>query len=73
MVASVPAEAGNDAACNGTLGPTVQKIVESQIPAVAEPWFLAFNAKVALYPAMNAQDLAKAGPGIEKAVKQYGG
>ena len=44
----------------------------SQIPAVAEPWFLAFNAKIALRPAMNFQDLAEAGPGIDRAVKSYG-
>jgi len=44
----------------------------SQIPAVAEPWFLAFNAKVSLRPVMNPQDLAQAGPSIGKAAKQYG-
>ena len=43
----------------------------SQIPAVAEPWFLAFNASVKLHPAMNLDDLKKAGPGIEHAVKHY--
>jgi hypothetical protein len=43
----------------------------SQIPAVAEPWFLAFNAHVELRPAMNLEDLKKAGPGIDKAVKNY--
>ena len=44
----------------------------SQIPAVAEPWFIAFNAKVSLRPVMNPQDLAKAGPAITKSAKQYG-
>ena len=44
----------------------------SEIPSVAEPWFLAFNAKVSFRPIMNPQDLAKAGPSIGKAAKQYG-
>ena len=43
----------------------------SQIPAVAEPWFLAFDAHVELHPAMNLDDLKKATPGIERAVKNY--
>jgi hypothetical protein len=44
----------------------------SQLPAIAEPWFLAFNASLTVRPAMNLQDLATAGPGIEQAAKSYG-
>jgi hypothetical protein len=43
----------------------------SQIPAIAEPWFQAFNASIELHPVMVAGDLAKAGSAIEKAVKKY--
>jgi hypothetical protein len=43
----------------------------SQIPAIAEPWFLAFDAHIEIQPAMNLEDLKKAGPGIERAVKNY--
>jgi hypothetical protein len=97
---SIPAEAGNAAAKEGTLGTTIEGILAdlkpeaayffaddngqrsgsivfdmkdaSQIPSVAEPWFLAFNAKVSLRPVMNPQDLAKAGQSIGKAGKKYG-
>jgi len=44
----------------------------SQIPAIAEPWFLAFNAKVSLRPVMSPQDLAAAGPAIAGAAKSFG-
>ena len=96
---SIPVEAGNAAARNGTLGPTLSSILAdlkpeaayfaedngertgyiffdmkeaAQLPLIAEPFFLAFNAKITVRPAMTLQDLASAGPGIERAVKSYG-
>ena len=100
MHLSIPVESGNEPARAGTLGSTMQKILQeikaeaayftatpsgerggfivfdmqdsSQIQSIEEPLFLAFNAIVWFHPVMNAEDLAKAVPGIEKAVKEYG-
>ncbi len=44
----------------------------SDLPAIAEPWFLAFNAEIEAQPAMTPEDLQKAGPAIEAAVKNFG-
>ena len=44
----------------------------SQLPAIVEPWFLAFNAQVEVTPVMNGEDLEKAGPAIGAAVAKYG-
>jgi hypothetical protein len=43
----------------------------SQISAIAEPWFIAFNASVELKPIMILDDLARAGGAIENAVRKY--
>src|SRR5262249_10534022 len=43
----------------------------SQIPAIAEPWFLAFNASIEIHPVMVPDDLARAGSAIDQAVKKY--
>ena len=99
VTASWPVAAGNAAARAGTLGETVQTILEdikpeavyfaaqdgkrtaimivdmadaSELPAIAEPWFLAFDASVDATPVMLPEDLAKAGPAIESAVKKFG-
>jgi hypothetical protein len=44
---------------------------ESSIPALAEPWFLAFNARVEFHPTMVVEDLMKAWPAIEAAVRNH--
>ena len=96
---SVPVEAGNAAARDGTLAKTIQSILAeqkpeaayftdvdgnrggyiflniedpSEIPAIAEPWFLALHASIELHPVMNPEDLGRAGSAIEQAVKKYG-
>jgi len=44
----------------------------SEIPRVAEPWMLALNASIEIHPAMALEDLKRAAPHIEEAVKRYG-
>lgn len=43
----------------------------SQIPAVAEPWFLAFKAHVEFHAVMVPKDLSKAGASIDRAARKY--
>jgi hypothetical protein len=42
----------------------------SDIPKFAEPWFLQFNARLELHPAMTPQDLGAAG--LDAIGKQWG-
>jgi len=44
----------------------------SHIPSIAEPFFLAFNAKVEFHPVMVPADLEKASSAIDKAAKKFG-
>jgi len=41
----------------------------SQIPALAEPWFLTFEADVQFHPTMTPADLERAG--LDKIGKQW--
>ena len=43
----------------------------AQMPAIAEPMFLALNARVSFQPAMTPADLDRAGHGIQTAVEQF--
>jgi hypothetical protein len=43
----------------------------SQIPEIAEPWLLAFNAAIEIHPVMVPDDLNRAAGSIEAAVKKY--
>ena len=43
----------------------------SQIPAIAEPSFLAFNASIQIHPVMIPDDLAKAASAIENAIQKF--
>ncbi len=44
----------------------------SQIPAIAEPLFLAAGATVKVHPVTIPEDLQKADPAIEQAAQKYG-
>jgi hypothetical protein len=44
----------------------------SQIPAIVEPWMLAFNARIEMHPVMVPEDLMKAGSAFQQAVEKYG-
>ena len=46
---------------------------ESDIPSVAEHFFLGLNAKAEFHPAMTPEDLAAAMPALQKAAAQYPG
>jgi hypothetical protein len=43
----------------------------SEIPAIAEPFFLWLNARVEFVPVMTPEDLGNAGPSIGAAVKKW--
>ncbi len=49
----------------------IQMDSASKIPAIAEPWFQAFNAKVDIQPVMVPQDLKNAEQDMASSAKTY--
>ena len=45
---------------------------QTELPAIAEPFFHAFHADISLTPAFTPDEMPKALGAIEEAVKQYG-
>ena len=71
----VRAEAAYFTTVNGCRGGYVVVNMDdvSQMPALAEPFFLWLGAKVEFIPVMTPADLAKASPAIGSAVKKWAG
>jgi len=44
----------------------------SQIPAIAEPFFIGLDATIHIHPVMTPEDLGKASSAIEQAAQKYG-
>jgi hypothetical protein len=65
-------EAAYFTARDGMRGGTIviDVVDASNIPAIAEPFFLHFNASVVFHPCMTPDDLARAG--LEELGKKYG-
>ena len=43
-----------------------------ELPAIVEPWFLAFGASVQVTPVLNGDDFANVGPSLDAVVLKYG-
>ena len=69
----VKAEAAYFTLIDGSRGGYVIVNVDdaSQIPKLAEPFLLWMNAEIDFIPVMTPQDLGKAGPYIESAVRNW--
>jgi hypothetical protein len=75
LLTEIKAEAAYFTTLNGQRGAyiVVNMNDASEMPAVAEPFFLWLNADVDWFPVMRPEDLAKAGPSIGAAVQKWGG
>jgi hypothetical protein len=74
LLAEIKAEAAYFTTVHGQRGGYVVLNINdaSEIPAIAEPFFLWLNADIEFFPVMRPEDLAKAGPSIGAAVKKWG-
>jgi hypothetical protein len=75
LLADVKAEAAYFTTICGQRGVFVVVNISdaSEIPAIAEPFFLWLNADIEFFPVMRPEDLMKAGPSIGSAVKKWAG
>jgi hypothetical protein len=74
LLSDINAEAAYFTAVDGQRGGYIVVNFDdaSKIPAIAEPLFFWFKADIDVMPVMVAEDLVKAGPAIEAAVKKWG-
>ena len=74
LLAEIKAEAAYFTTIDGQRGAFVIINMNdaSEIPAIAEPFFLWLDADIEFYPLMRPEDLAKAGISIGAAVKKWG-
>jgi Domain of unknown function (DUF3303) len=74
LLAEIKAEAAYFTAMDGQRGGYIVVNIDdaSQIPAVAEPFFMWLKADIEFLPVMLPADLAKAGPSIAAATKNWG-
>ena len=71
ILEEIKPEAAYFTARNGKRGGTIVVDLSdpSKIPAIAEPFFLSFNASLSFHPCMTPADLGKAG--LEEIGKKY--
>jgi hypothetical protein len=74
LLAEVKAEAAYFSTICGSRGGYIIVNMDdaSQMPAIAEPFFIWLKADIDFLPVMTIQDLGKAGPSIEAAFKKWG-
>jgi len=74
LLTEIKAEAAYFTAVDGQRGGYVILNMNdaSEMPGIAEPFFLWLNADLEFFPVMKPEDLAKAGPSIGAAVKKWG-